>query len=348
MLLVRKVEGPATARAGDRITYRATEFNRVNPSEDEKRGINWLIECAGEEFRRETNVGDVFTLEITDILVGKTIVAKPYANQPSPAVSAFTLIQPEPMQRLLEQWGTIRTQFADILGDNVAGFSEQELAGRLKGLADELDDLIDSIGPLEQDEDDDQETELTPPETKRLAIIVGHTRRRQGAAAMPPIDQNEYPFNTEIARRMELAAANHGLVARTFFRDNVGIPGAYQNAAAFDPHSIIELHFNAAENPAAWGTETLYAEVNRDSRRLAELVQKSMVGVFGRSGSADRGIKVRRPGDRGFTSVTAAPGVPSVLVEPFFGSNAGECRLAHERAIEYAEGLVDAFVQFTK
>lgn len=61
---------------------------------------------------------------------------------------------------------------------------------------------------------------------------------------------------------------------------------------------------------------------------------KFMVSVFGRSGYGNRGIKVRRPGDRGFTSVTEAPTVSSVLVEPFFGSNAGECRLAHEKAVE--------------
>jgi N-acetylmuramoyl-L-alanine amidase len=111
----------------------------------------------------------------------------------------------------------------------------------------------------------------------------------------------------------------------------------------FDPDAIIELHFNAAENPAARGTETLYGEVNPDSRRLADLVQDSMVRVFGRSGSANRGVKVRRSSDRGFTSVTAAP---TVLVEPFFGSNGGECQLAHEKAAEYAEGLVGAFVKF--
>jgi hypothetical protein len=55
------------------VIYRATEFNQFNPTEDEKRGINWLIRCEGEEFRRDHNVGDVFSFEITDVLVGKTI-----------------------------------------------------------------------------------------------------------------------------------------------------------------------------------------------------------------------------------------------------------------------------------
>lgn len=346
MLLVRKVDGPTTARLGDRVIYRATEFNLVNPTKDEKRGINWLIKCEGEEFRREHSVGDVFTLEITDILVGKTIVAMPFANQPTPAVSVVTLIQSEPQQRLREQWGTIRSEFADVLIENVEGLSERELVGRIKNFADELDDLLDSIGPVEQDEGNDIEPELPPVEAKRLAIIVGHTQRRQGAAALAPINQNEYPFNKEITRRMELEAANRGIMARTFFRDDVGIRGAYQTAVAFDPDSIIELHFNAARNPAARGTETLYGEVNLDSKRLANFVQDSMVRIFGRSRSANRGIKVRHPGDRGFTSVTAAPTVPSILVEPFFGSNASECQLARDKTAEYAEGLVDAFVKF--
>ncbi len=109
MLLVRKADGPATARVGDRVTYRATEFNRMHPSELEKRSINWLIKCAGEEFRRADNAGDIFTLEITDILVGKTIIAMPYASRPTPAVSVVTLIQPEPKQRLRWQAGLLRS-----------------------------------------------------------------------------------------------------------------------------------------------------------------------------------------------------------------------------------------------
>ena len=346
MLLVRKADGPSTARVGERVTYRATEFNRTNPSEHEKRGINWLVKCSGRMLRRAENAGDMLTLEITDNLVGKTIIAMPYARQPTPAVSVVTLIQPEPKQQLRERWDTLRTQYTDILTGNVAEIPQNTLVGRIQSLMDELDDLIDSIGSLKPDLGGDMEPELTPPEVRRLAIIVGHTRRSQGAAALSPINQNEYQFNIEIAQRMEAAAAEREVMSRTFFRDEIGIRGAYQSATAFEPDAIIELHFNAAENPAARGSETLYGEANPKSKRLAEIVQDSMVSVFGRIGSADRGIKVRRAGDRGLTSVTAAPSIPSVLVEPFFGSNAAECQLAFERAAAYAEGLVDAFVKF--
>lgn len=346
MLLVRKVEGPATARLGDRVIYRATEFNRLNPTEDEKRDINWLIRCEGEEFRRDHNVGDVFTLEITDILVGKTIVAMPFARKATPAVSVVTLIQSEPRQRLREQWGTIRNEFADVLLEDAPGISERELVVRIKNFADELADLLDSIGQVEEDLGDEIGPELPPIDAKRLAIIVGHTQERQGAAALAPINQNEYPFNKQLAQRMEIEAADRGILAKTLFRDGVGIEGAYRAALAFDPDSIIELHFNSFGNPAVRGTETLYAEVNPNSKRLANIVQDSMVRVFGRSGRANRGIKLQGPGDRGFTNVTSAPTVPSVLVEPFFGSNPNECQLAMNRTAEYAEGLVDAFIKF--
>ena len=44
MLLVRDVEGPEIAGVGESVTYRATAFNLPNPSEADKREINWVIE----------------------------------------------------------------------------------------------------------------------------------------------------------------------------------------------------------------------------------------------------------------------------------------------------------------
>lgn len=346
MLLVRKVEGPAAAHAGERITYRATQFNRAHPTEDEKRNINWVVQCNGQEIQRKLNVGDVFAFEATSELVGKTIVAMPFANSPTLAVSALTLIQAPPELRLREQLALIRSEFSDILTANVSEIPEHLLVDRIKNLASELEDLLDTIGPLEEDAEDDGAAAPAPDEAvKRLAIIVGHTELRQGAFALAPISQHEYPFNREIAHTMEMAAASKGLAVRTFFRDGVGIQGAYQAATAFNPDGIIELHFNSA-SAAARGTETLCSKDNPDSRKLADLIQQSMVGVFNRSGSRDRGVKVLREGDRGFVNVSAAPSVPAVLVEPFFGSNTADCQLAFDRSAEYAAGLVDAFAEF--
>jgi hypothetical protein len=346
MLLVRKVEGPATAHVGQRVSYRATEFSRAHPTENEKRNINWVVKCDGKEIQQKDNAGDLFAFKIAKKLVGKTIVVMPFANSPTLAVSVVTLIQPALEQRLHEQLAIIRREFADILSGNAGEIPERIIVSRIKSLTFELEDLLDTIGPLEEDEADDGEMEPEADEAAhRLAIIVGHTELRQGAFALAPISQHEYPFNREIAQTMEMAAASERIVARTFFRDRVGISGAYQAATAFEPDGIIELHFNSA-SAAARGTETLCSEDHPDSRKLADLVQKSMVAVFNRRGSRDRGVKVLRAGDRGFGNVSAAPTVPSVLVEPFFGSNAADCQLAFERTAEYAAGLVDAFAEF--
>jgi N-acetylmuramoyl-L-alanine amidase len=346
MLLVRKVEGPATAHAGERITYRATEFNRAHPTEAEKRNINWEVRCEGDKIADEKKVGDIFSYQIPDGVVGKTIVALPYARSATIRVSAFTVVQPAPEKRLRDQLATVKSEFADILAEDVSELSERQLVERIKSLTFELEDLLDTVGPLEEDEEDD--AGIAPVEdapAKRLAIIIGHTEQHQGAFALAPISQHEYTFNRGIAQAMEMAAASQGIAVRTFFRDGVGISGAYQAAVAFDPDGIIELHFNAA-SAAARGTETLCSEDHPGSKELADLVQKSMVTVFNRTGSRDRGVKVLRPGDRGFGNVSAAPSAPSVLVEPFFGSNASDCQLAFDRTAEYAEGLVDAFAAF--
>ena len=346
MLLVRKVEGPATAHAGERITYRATAFNRAHPSENEKQNINWVITCEGEDLQRKHRVGDVFAFKATKKMVGKTIVAMPFANSPTLAVSAVTLIQPAPEQRLRKQLAVIKNEFADVLAANTANISGHVLVERIKSLTFELEDLLDTVGPLEEDTEDDSgvASEEDSP-AKRLAIIVGHTEMRQGAFALAPISQHEYSFNREVAREMEAAAAEIGIAARTFFRDGVGIKGAYQAAAAFEPDGIVELHFNAA-SAAARGTETLCSEDHPDSKKLADLVQQSMVEVFSRTGTKNRGVKVLRAGDRGFGNVSAAPTVPSVLVEPFFGSNSADCKIASENRSGYAAGLVDAFAEF--
>jgi N-acetylmuramoyl-L-alanine amidase len=347
MLLVRKVEGPATAQAGESVTYRATAFNQANPSEADKRGINWLIEADGAEFRRLTAAGAGITFEIPDELIGRTLVVMPFANSPTRAVSAVTLVRARPERVLRDGLAEVRRDFADILADAPPdGLSDAALAERVKGLKFALDDLLDGAGPLGRDDAGDGDEE--PAEdaaVSRLAIIVGHTEARSGARALPPIDQSEYPFNKEVARRMELAAENRGIAAHTFFRDGVGIQGAYRAAAAIQPAGIIELHFNAATSLAR-GSETLCCELHPGSPRLAAVVQRAMVRVFERSGSRDRGVKVLTENDRGFGNVSAAPGVPSVLVEPFFGSNEADCRLAHERVGAYAEGLVAAFESF--
>jgi N-acetylmuramoyl-L-alanine amidase len=346
MLLVRKVIGPESVEVGASVTYLATEFNQENPSEAAKAEINWMLECDGEELQRLPAHGPGLTFHVTDDLSGKTLVAMPYANSPTRSVSAITLVRPRPEQVLRDELSALRTDFADILGGSTDDIDDEHLANRVKALKFVLDDLLDSIGPLGRDDEGGQAAEAeAEDDSQRLAIIVGHSERNSGARALAPINQSEYPFNKNLALRMEQAASERGITTRTFFRDNIGMRGAYQAAAAFQPLAIIELHFNAASSRAR-GSETLCCELQPDSRRLAEEVQQAMVRVFERTGSANRGVKVLTSGDRGYGNVSAAPDIPTVLVEPFFGSNELECGLVQNRIEDYAIGLVEAFHKF--
>lgn len=341
-LLVRKVEGPATVDAGETATYRATEFNIPSPSETQLGNISWLVRCDGADHLSRKKHGPTLSMEMPEALAGKTLLVMAYRNSPTPTVSTVTNVRPGLGQVLREALEALRGDYADILTGELSDMADDVLGERLKSLKFAVDDIIDAVGSVVTPGDGNDEAE------RRLAIIVGHTEQRPGARAVPPIGRHEYPFNREIAQLMEEVATDRGIAVRTFLRDGVGIRGAYQAAAAFEPEAIIELHFNSFHNAAVRGTETLCSEVHPQSGRLAELAQAAMVGVFGRAGSTNRGIKMPTPSQSGYLNVTAAPDVPSILVEPFFGSNARDCEIAAARMSDYAAGLVESFVEFVE
>lgn len=345
MLLVRKVQGPAIARPGEVIVFRAVEFNQSSPSDSEIAEINWLIESDGRELLRERSGASVAFTPPPE-LNGKAIIAMAFRNSPSRSVSAVTLVQPASEQVLREGLERIRAEYRDILDGDLAARPPRELADRTVGLRFALDDLIDAARPLPDADDEPAEEEpLLADDAPRLAIVVGHSKASSGARAVAPISQQEYHWNRGVADRMEDAASAAGIATKICLRDVGGIQGAYEAAAAFAPAGIIELHFNSFHKPTARGTETLHSDDNPKSKFLAKRVHDAMLAVF-RDGSGDRGVKVLTPGGRGHGNVSARPDIPTVLVEPFFGSNPAECRLAHDRIQQYAEGLVTAFRAF--
>ena len=91
MLLVKKVQGPPVAGVGERIVYRAVEFNQANPSAAELDEVKWIIECDGQTVAEATGLSADFTPPAT--LLGKAVIAMAYRNSPSRTVSATTVIQ---------------------------------------------------------------------------------------------------------------------------------------------------------------------------------------------------------------------------------------------------------------
>jgi N-acetylmuramoyl-L-alanine amidase len=204
---------------------------------------------------------------------------------------------------------------------------DPDIVARLYGVKREIEDIIDELDTADAPEPE-------PADGPKLAVVVGHTKRSPGAFGEEPVGQNEYYWNRSLAALMKDHAAAQALALEVFFRDNGGIAGAYSRAGEWGADGCIELHFNAA-TPAASGTETIV--VSEISKPLAEAVQGAMVETLG---LRDRGVKEPWEG-RGRHSLTQLP-VPSVLIEPFFGSNPGDCHRADEQKDRLAAALVDA------
>ncbi|WP_243612920.1 N-acetylmuramoyl-L-alanine amidase family protein [Shimia aestuarii] len=155
----------------------------------------------------------------------------------------------------------------------------------------------------------------------KLAIVVGHNARAQGAVR-PDTGVTEWSWNKGLAEIMRKEARRFGLDAEVFFREagHGGyldeIEAVYGATDAWGADVTVELHFNSHDNPAATGTETL-SSGSPASLRIARAVQEEMVEALGLK---DRGVKTRRSG-RGYASLISGR-APAILIEPFFGSSA--------------------------
>ncbi|MBT6509644.1 MAG: N-acetylmuramoyl-L-alanine amidase, partial [Rhodospirillaceae bacterium] len=175
----------------------------------------------------------------------------------------------------------------------------------------------------------------------KLALVVGHTKSSPGATAAAPINDSEYRWNKELAEMMLAHAAGMaGVAAKVFQRDGVGVAGAYRQAWEWGAEGSIELHFNAA-GPSATGSETLY--VTPLSLPLAEAVQDATLTVLG---LRDRGVKtsLAASGGRGEQNLMQMGGRPSILTEPFFGSNPADATVARQQKSALARAQLEAAV----
>jgi N-acetylmuramoyl-L-alanine amidase len=160
----------------------------------------------------------------------------------------------------------------------------------------------------------------------RIAVKVGHNVKAQGAVRKDGI--SEWIWNCELA---DMIRQHDPDSVRVFLREPGagGVRKAYAAVDAWNADVSIELHFNSVGSSQATGTETL-SSGSKGSLALAEKVQEAMVGVLG---LRDRGILIRTPWGktklerRGSTSLHAGK-APAVLIEPYFGSNPGDCATA--------------------
>lgn len=181
---------------------------------------------------------------------------------------------------------------------------------KVVSLFDETDELLDETSNV-----------AAPTSTNKLAVIVGHNDFAEGAFAANPLANSEFDYNNVVANKMAQASPEYNFDVKVINRlrstsARREIKAAYRKADNWGAEVIVELHFNAAADGSANGTETLVRD-RSDARVVAKAVQTEMVETLQLH---NRGIKVRGPSDRGGISLHASEAV-SVLVEPFFGSN---------------------------
>jgi N-acetylmuramoyl-L-alanine amidase len=180
----------------------------------------------------------------------------------------------------------------------------------------------------------------------RVAVVVGHNHKARGAASVAPISKYEFDFNKEVAALMKREAREFNLAVELFYRQPEGgytaeIERAYAAVSAWKADCAIELHFNATEG--AHGTEMLHRSDSKAAAALAGHVLEETVRLLK---LRDRGLKPKKPGDRGATSLYALDKVPTIIAEPFFGSSKPDClrmaTLGNEAlALAYLRGLRD-------
>lgn len=175
----------------------------------------------------------------------------------------------------------------------------------------------------------------------KIAIVVGHDNQNGGAVMAPPFEYiNEYCFNRVLAAQIKIFAHKKGNECHVFLRDKVGLRGAYEDVDVYNPDCCVELHYNSFGSDEPVGTETLFGAI-KNSNSLADEVHKQILVALLRTENQDRGVKFVPHDGRGGFSVNNNTNVPSILIEPFFGSNTGDSATALELICDLALGIVD-------
>lgn len=178
---------------------------------------------------------------------------------------------------------------------------------------------------------------------KKIGIMVGHSDLHKGARMAKPYQYvQEYEYNTVLAAMVAARFNATKVVNKVFFRDMKGVIAAYNAAAAWKPDIMVELHFNAATTKKAHGCEVLHGP-SEDSRILAEKLHEWICASA--PDLRRRGAKPVAERGRGWANVTALA-VPTVIVEPFFGSNIDDAELGLLQMPELAHGIVDGCLNY--
>lgn len=185
-----------------------------------------------------------------------------------------------------------------------------------------------------------------------VAILVGHSRLVNGkpeGGAVSVGGVSEHAYNVDMAHRMQKTLGSMGVrsIILTWYEGH-----SYSSAVRWLSSEVqkmkarcaVELHFNAA-GPQAHGHEWLYWHESDDSMKLAYAVNVEFVREFPEL--RQRGIKPVRSKDRGALMLQKMP-CPTVIAEPFFGSNHDEWQAATTRKDDMATAMCRGIAKFLR
>lgn len=174
----------------------------------------------------------------------------------------------------------------------------------------------------------------------KVGVCVGHSRSGdRGAESVSGL--TEHAFNSVLGKLICHELSLLGIA--TFSADRY--EGAGYGAAmkwiagkldAFGVTHAIELHFNASEEHKARGHEWLHWHSSAGGKKLAQSLHDAFAKEFPEM--KDRGLKPIQGKDRGglFLSLTRCP---AVIIEPFFGDNAEDWKVASSKTAAMAKAI---------
>lgn len=179
---------------------------------------------------------------------------------------------------------------------------------------------------------------------KRIALVVGHSKLKNGSYTSATGVKNEYLYNKELGNQIkkwfdeigqpcDLIICPEGKFISAKEEQNYKLP--LVNNGNYD--LIIELHLNAFDGSGK-GTEVLYASSNGEI--VAQRIQNKLKTIF-----VDRKIKRR---DNLYMLTKTKP--VAIIVESFFCDNKNDCNIADSKGTKeiarlIVEGVVDTTVK---
>lgn len=183
----------------------------------------------------------------------------------------------------------------------------------------------------------------------KVAIVVGHTKNAPGAESKT-LRTTEYPWNKDLAAKI-VAQSPNGIEFKTFLRDDGGVAGAYKAGDKWGADAFVELHFNSSHNVTSTGTGVLYQ--TGKSKAWAEALYAELSKVLrlkawpGGTDGVCTPFQASGRQERGKGSLTASS-APSALIEPFFGSNPNDSRMAQSNKDRMAAAVARAAATYFK